>query len=299
MTHVAKVDGAQMARNEISNRISKIDAIIEKIKTGNKAYSEKSLGKKLAAVLLGMVLFAIVFFSPSLVRAISLSLYGDYNTERLLATLGLYVVGAYFALILAKMLIQLKHINEIGNHIAGAEKIKSELMTNLGSIDRIVSDIECYAMRKNIVMTPARDIDGEIENFQKIASVYAEETGGIPSWIIKATYWIASVLFGVGTVTFMGPAVSEGICDFVGVECYEVMYVIYAVISLACYVLLHVLCRKEPFNFGTFILSLLSAPVAALMFYLICGAIGLAIYLLVFAGIIAIIIGIFAAIFNS
>lgn len=302
MTHASRVDGLQKTRNELSARIKKTDLINQKFKNSFAGYTEDTVGQKVTVFFLGILVLALLIFSPMIVSRV-FNMVGAYNGSGLqtLGIVAMYAICIYVALFMLRIIIRLSRIARIDGYVAEVNAIRTKLNTNLGAVDTTLTKIEKEIQAKNVKITPVDNIDEEITNYENIANTYSNPDGDALDGIIKFAYWAATILFGVAFVAITGTAVASSISSTFDVDVYGVVLFFYAVFALAGFIALHVAISKnqEEFGFGTFILSLFSGPVAVPVIWAICGLIALVLYLLSIALVIAIVVGIIAALCNS
>ena len=303
MTHVAKVDFAQQARNELSSRIQHADAIAEQFRKSYSGYTSKTGRQKLAVGLLLIFAVGLLICMPNLLGLVY-DLVGGYTSETVhtITIASLYCVCAFVALYALSIIVRLNRIAKIDGLIAGLEGIKAQLNLNLGAIDNTITQLEKNIRDKNVRLQPQSNVDDELARYQKTADNYAKPDGTFVDTILSLLYWPTAVLFSVAFVLLTSPLVANAMCNTFDIyEMYGAIFYIYAGLALLTFILLHVFLRDmvNRFGLGSLTLSIFSGPIAIPVLFAVCAIIALVLALISAALAVIVIIGVFAALCNN
>ena len=301
MTHTAKVDGAQKARNEISSRIGQAEEICEQFKGSFKGYKEDPTGEKALVAVAAVIAATLLVGSPMLLRMVySYVGYPDGKIQ-LISIIALYAVCLYLLLFIAEVSVNLSRIAKVDGYISKVNMLKGRLNQKLSTLNGSLEELDGKINTYNIVFSQEEDTDSELEQYRITAETYSAGNSKALDGLLKFVYWTASILFGIAFVCVSGERVSHEICNLLDISLMGSVFLAYAVVALAGFITANyfIYKYKKQNGLGSFVGSLLCGPAAIPGTWAICAILVLVVYAIIFILAIAIIFGLIGALANS
>lgn len=306
----------RQAQDVIKKKIDQAKLIVRSFSESSDSNWQSTGIRLLAIIFLGLFNFAIIKFSLIIVNCIPFANYVDKDKLSVISLIGLYALCLYLSLYILKIIVGIYRTAKINSYIRGVDSI-IEYLSN--------SAFDGGNFFKSGLIKPKRNIDSEIEEYQRISSFYSKTEDGKIDVLATIAYWISSLLFGfafiivtsVLLIDFIDLTNFWGLLDYelfelVFERIFELLYylaeeigdllhigeengfsLIYAITAGSLFVVFNFLWAKKKHNFGfwAFILSLLFSIIAFPIFVIICALQRILMYLTFWGIIVLVAIG--------
>ena len=300
MDNIIREQFISSAEEQIEDRLSAIQTVRERFTSSFEGYQSIASQKTLMIVLF-VVAAALALAAPFLAQWLTdYSGMSDEGSVKLLVILALYSMVLYLASYAVRVNIRVLQWGNLKKHVDRLDGMTAYLKQNkeqLGAIyDSIVfgNDTE--------IITADQDVEGELSKLDAVSHEYHDENRTAVDALVDIMYWVSSVLICAAFVVVTGNrfcTLIESIADF---SMHTGMLWIFGIVTAGLFLVWNYYngaLRGQKKDIKNYLISDASGLVAMPVMGLGAALIMITIYVIAFIVVVAIIVGIFAAIFNS
>ena len=288
------------AEEQIEDRLSAIQTVRERFTSSFEGY-QSIASQKTIMIVLFVVAAALALAAPFLAQWLTdYSGMSDEGSVKLLVILALYSMVLYLASYAVRVNIRVLQWGNLKKHVDRLDGMTAYLKQNkeqLGAIyDSIVSGNDTE------IITADQDVEGELSKLDAVSHEYHDENRTAVDALVDIMYWVSSVLICAAFVVVTGNrfcTLIESIADF---SMHTGMLWIFGIVTAGLFLVWNYYngaLRGQKKDIKNYLISDASGLVAMPVMGLGAALIMITIYVIAFIVVVAIIVGIFAAIFNS
>lgn len=300
MDNIIRVQFISSAEEQIEDRLSAIQTVRERFTSSFEGY-QSIASQKTIMIVLFVVAAALALAAPFLAQWLTdYSGMSDEGSVKLLVILALYSMVLYLASYAVRVNIRVLQWGNLKKHVDRLDGMTAYLKQNkeqLGAIyDSIVSGNDTE------IITADQDVEGELSKLDAVSHEYHDENRTAVDALVDIMYWVSSVLICAAFVVVTGNrfcTLIESIADF---SMHTGMLWIFGIVTAGLFLVWNYYngaLRGQKKDIKNYLISDASGLVAMPVMGLGAALIMITIYVIAFIVVVAIIVGIFAAIFNS
>lgn len=300
MDNIIREQFISSAEEQIEDRLSAIQTVRERFTSSFEGY-QSIASQKTIMIVLFVVAAALALAAPFLAQWLTdYSGMSDEGSVKLLVILALYSMVLYLASYAVRVNIRVLQWGNLKKHVDRLDGMTAYLKQNkeqLGAIyDSIVSGNDTE------IITADQDVEGELSKLDAVSHEYHDENRTAVDALVDIMYWVSSVLICAAFVVVTGNrfcTLIESIADF---SMHTGMLWIFGIVTAGLFLVWNYYngaLRGQKKDIKNYLISDASGLVAMPVMGLGTALIMITIYVIAFIVVVAIIVGIFAAIFNS
>lgn len=300
MDNIIREQFISSAEEQIEDRLSAIQTVRERFTSSFEGY-QSIASQKTIMIVLFVVAAALALAAPFLAQWLTdYSGMSDEGSVKLLVILALYSMVLYLASYAVRVNIRVLQWGNLKKHVDRLDGMTAYLKQNkeqLGAIyDSIVSGNDTE------IITADQDVEGELSKLDAVSHEYHDENRTAVDALVDIMYWVSSVLICAAFVVVTGNrfcTLIESIADF---SMHTGMLWIFGIVTAGLFLVWNYYngaLRGQKKDIKNYLISDASGLVAMPVMGLGAALIMITIYVIAFIVVVAIIVGIFAAIFNS
>lgn len=300
MDNIIREQFISSAEEQIEDRLSAIQTVRERFTSSFEGY-QSIASQKTIMIVLFVVAAALALAAPFLAQWLTdYSGMSDEGSVKLLVILALYSMVLYLASYAVRVNIRVLQWGNLKKHVDRLDGMTAYLKQNkeqLGAIyDSIVSGNDTE------IITADQDVEGELSKLDAVSHEYHDENRTAVDALVDIMYWVSSVLICAAFVVVTGNrfcTLIESIADF---SMHTGMLWIFGIVTAGLFLVWNYYngaLRGQKKDIKNYLISDASGLVAMPVMGLGVALIMITIYVIAFIVVVAIIVGFFAAIFNS